>query len=252
MRILIPLPSIDFDPTETAIPWKLLSEAGHDILFATPNQEPGEADPRMVLGTGLGPWRGILRARQDAREAYGAMRESKAFRHPLSYKDLNGELQIDGLILAGGHAPGMKTYLESAELQSYVGHYFKTGKPLGAICHGNIVLARSRDPGTDRSILYGRRVTALPAMMEMSAWAMTCLWLGSYYRTYPETVESEVKRAIGPEGHFDPGPPALLRDSPTHLARGFTVNDRNLLTARWPGDIYKFTNDFLTLLQTPA
>ena len=248
MRILIPLPSTDFDPTESSIPWKLLSEAGHEVLFATPNGEPGEADPRMVLGTGLGPWRGILQARSDARTAYEAMRGSATFRQPLTYKELNSELRVDGLILAGGHAPGMKIYLESAELQRYVGDYFETDKPLGAVCHGNIVMARSRKRGTDRSILYGRRVTALPAMMEMSAWVMTCLWLGRYYRTYSETVESEVKRALGPEGQFESGPPAIHRDSAEHPERGYTVRDRHLLTARWPGDIYRFTYEFMDML----
>jgi len=29
LKIVFPLPSTDFDPTETAVPWVLLTEAGH-------------------------------------------------------------------------------------------------------------------------------------------------------------------------------------------------------------------------------
>ena len=36
-HILIPLPLAGFDPTETAVPWKVLSERGHKITFATPD-----------------------------------------------------------------------------------------------------------------------------------------------------------------------------------------------------------------------
>lgn len=36
-RILMPLPAQGYDPTETAIPWRLLSERGHEICFATPD-----------------------------------------------------------------------------------------------------------------------------------------------------------------------------------------------------------------------
>ena len=34
-RVWIPLPDRDFDVTEVAVPWKLLRDAGHDVVFAT-------------------------------------------------------------------------------------------------------------------------------------------------------------------------------------------------------------------------
>jgi len=36
-RILIPLPSDDFDPTESGVPWRGLNARGHRIVFATPD-----------------------------------------------------------------------------------------------------------------------------------------------------------------------------------------------------------------------
>src|SRR5438128_1927324 len=35
MRVLMPLPDRDFDTTEVAVPWKLLRDRGHDVVFAT-------------------------------------------------------------------------------------------------------------------------------------------------------------------------------------------------------------------------
>lgn len=34
-RVVVPLPDRDFDTTESAVPWKLLTEKGHDVVFAT-------------------------------------------------------------------------------------------------------------------------------------------------------------------------------------------------------------------------
>ena len=45
-RVLIPLPTRGFDPTEASVPWKLLFERGHEIAFATPDGKPASADVR--------------------------------------------------------------------------------------------------------------------------------------------------------------------------------------------------------------
>ena len=247
MTILMPIPNADFDPTESAVPWRVLTDAGYQVVFATPDGEVGRADERMLTGKGLGIWSRLLRAREDAREHYEEMVEASAFQDPLSFDDLTTR-EFDGLILPGGHAPAMRPYLESKRLQRAVARHMKADKPLGAICHGVIVVARAGDE-QEGSLLRGRKTTALPASMELSAWAMTCLWLGKYYRTYDETVQKEVTAAVGDEGIFDPGPKSLLRDSPDHLHRGFTVLDGNYLSARWPGDAYRFAHDFVIVMQ---
>jgi protease I len=82
-RVLIPLPSYGFDPTEAAIPWKLLSERDFDIVFATPNGVVAEADRLMVSGARLGIWKGLLKARKDAVTAYHEMIQSELFLKPL-------------------------------------------------------------------------------------------------------------------------------------------------------------------------
>ena len=244
-QVLIPLPSCDFDPTEAAIPWLVLSRQGHQVRFATPGGTAASADPRMVAGTGLGPWKAILRADKRGREAYAAMQADAAFREPWSYAQAATQ-PIDGLILPGGHAPGMRPYLESTVLQQIVSAAFAAGRPVGAICHGVLLAARTRDAG-GKSVLHGRKTTALTRALELGGWLMTP-WLGSYYRTYPLTVQAEVTAALAQPDHFVAGPPAFLRDSPEHPGRGFTVRDGNYLSARWPGDAHRFAAEFAGIL----
>ena len=249
MKILMPLPPTDFDPTETAIPWKVISEAGHEVVFATPDGKAGRADPLMVTGENLGPVKHILMARRDARDAYEAMRESEAFQKPLTWAGLGGLSfgeDVDGLVLAGGHAPGMKVYLESEAVQRVVVDAMKASAPVGAICHGVVVMARSVDPDTGRSVLHGRKTSALLEDQEMAAWWMTRAWLKDYYRTYPQTVQAEVTAALAGPEDFVSGPRPLLRDTPARP--GFVVRDGNYVSARWPGDAWGFSGAFVEVL----
>lgn len=246
MQILMPLPSRDFDPTESAVPWRVLTEAGHEVVFATPDGRPAEADPITLTGRGLGPWRPILRARADAREHYAAMTASPAWARPLRYEALEA-VTADGLALPGGHAPGMKPYLESAALQRFVARHVAAGRPAGAICHGVVVLARCTHPATGAPLLAGRRVTALTRSQELSGWLMTALWLGRTFRTYPQTVQAEVVQALGDPARFEEGPFAVGKDGPER-ASGFVVRDGALVTARWPGDAWTFAAALRDLL----
>ena len=248
--ILMPLPSQGFDPTEAGVPWQMLKRRGHRVCFATPDGCPARADPRVLTGSGFGPWRALLRADINGRSAHQAMTADPAFMAPLSYAQAASRT-FDGLILPGGHAPGMREYLESDVLQHIVVRAFERRIPVGAICHGVVLAARSRD-ADGRSILHGRKTTALTRGLELIAWALTALWLGNYYRTYPETVEAEVTRALAKPGDFERGPLPLRRDDERNPGRGFTVRDGNYLSARWPGDAHRFAADFLDLLDAAS
>lgn len=250
--ILIPIPDTDFDPTEVAVPWKMLSVAGHTVLFATPEGKRGSADPRMLKGNCLGIFGSMLIADKNGRFAYAELEKDGNFSNPLKYVELNVE-DFDALLLPGGHAPGMKQYLESTTLRDFVGRFFDEKKIMGAICHGVLLAARSRLPLTGKSVLWGRKTTALPSFMEMSAWRLTRRWAGDYYRTYPKTVQQEVTEALESPADFITGPMmfslrSLLRDSPGKINRGFVVKDGNYVSSRWPGDAHAFTSELLVML----
>jgi protease I len=177
------------------------------------------------------------------------MAASAEFRRPIRYDDIRiGD--YDGVVLPGGHAKGMRPYLESEPLQTAVAGFFRRGKTVGAICHGVLLVARSRAED-GRSVLYGRKTTGLTKLMELGAWALTCVYLGDYYRTYRVTVEDEVRGLLAQPEDFVPGPSSLARDTPERLDLGFTLRDGNYLSARWPGDAHRFANDLATLLERP-
>lgn len=247
MRILFPLPSRGFDPTETSVPWKTSIDAGHEVVFATPDGRPSAADPRILSGRGFGPFRPWLRAQPHARALYDQMEASEAFRHPLPYADLDPD-QFDGVVLTGGHAESMKSYLDSEIVQSLVAAHMKADKPVGAICHGVLVPARAIDPETGKSVLHGRKTTALTTKQELSAWLMTVLWLGSYYRTYKQTVQAEVTDALARPEDFETGAFTMLREGPDKPQVGFVVRDGNYVSARYYVDAYRFAEAYLNLL----
>jgi putative intracellular protease/amidase len=237
-RIVMPIPLFDFDPTETGVTWKMLTQAGVKIVFATPNAQAGAADSRMITGEGLGPWSWFLKADHNGQRAYREMIESEEFCKPIAWEQIS-VADFDGIALPGGHAPRMKSYLESETLQKKISEFFKSSKIVGAICHGVVLAARSKD-SAGKSVLAGRKATALLRSQELAAWALTCLWLKNYYRTYRETVQAEVTRNLGNPRNFISGPAPLKRDSMENLDAGFFVEDRNLISARWPGDSHRF------------
>src|SRR4051794_38575825 len=163
--VLIPLPDRDFDVTEVTVPWRLLTRLGHVVRFSTEHGGTAPAaDQRLLDGVIFGR----LGAASEPKAFYAEMRSDEEFREPLAWADVEPE-EFDGLILPGGHAPGMRQYLGSEPLRRKVAEYWALGRPVGAICHGVLVLARTCDPMTGRALLDGRRTTCLPKYMERSA-----------------------------------------------------------------------------------
>lgn len=248
--ILIPLPDRDFDVTEVAVPWRLLTRAGHRVAFCT---EAGgaapAADPLLLSGVIFGQ----LGAEPEPCAFYRELEADPAFRAPLAWSATDFA-DYDGLLLPGGHAPGMRQYLGSRVLQERVAAFFATGRPIGAICHGVLVLARSIDPATGRSVLAGRRTTCLAKYQERMAYWLTAWKLGRYYRTYPAYVEDEVRAALrDPARDFERGPISLTRrDGQNDPSPAFVVEDGHYVSARWPGDAYTFARRFEALLSAAA
>lgn len=274
--VLIPIPDRDFDPTEVAVSWHVLRANGHRVVFATESGGPGVADDIMVSGRGLDFWSALpglgaitvvgrmLRANKDARRAYQDMLQSAEYQHPSRWAEttLDG---IDALLLPGGHrARGMRSYLDSDTLHRLVVDAFARGVIVAAICHGVLLAARSVDPATGHSVLYGRRTTALTWALERTAWRLariTRFWDRDYYRTYNEepgqpagymSVQSEVTRALKNPTDFcdvERGSPnwriktsGIARDTATDSRPAFVVDDGAYVSARWPGDTHTFAN----------
>ncbi len=241
MNVLIPLPRYGFDPTEAAIPWQILTRHNYHVFFCSPNGQKAQADRIILTGEKQGIWKPLLRAGKDAVQAYREMENSPSFNAPLPYSQVK-ERDFDVLFLPGGHDKGVKEYLESEILQQLIVDFFKNKKPVAAVCHGPLLVARSINPETGKSVIYNYKTTALLKSQERLAYFLTKLWLKDYYLTYPQTtVEDEVKTFLAHKNNFIKGPFPMFRDNAKHLRRGFVVQDKNYLSARWPGDIYRLS-----------
>jgi putative intracellular protease/amidase len=282
-RVLIPLPARDFDPSEAAVSWQVLSNAGHIVTFATPDGQPAAADDMMLTGEGLDLWGEIpffrnfpligllMRANRDARKSYAGMIADPNYSKPLRWDAIDPSA-FEALLLPGGHrARGMREYLENATLQRYVANFFDARKPVAAICHGVLLAARSISKRTGRSVLHGYKTTALTWALENSAWKVarvTRFRDPNYYRTYLEqagepdgymSVQQEVARALATPADFLDVPKTdpeyrrktsgLQRDSMDDARPAFVVRDRNYISARWPGDVHTFAKAFAGLLK---
>ncbi len=237
-RVLMPLPCEDFEPTEAAVPWRVLRDAGIEVVFATPDGTTAACDPKALAGVVFGQ---IGATAKDA-ATYREMAADPAFVKPISFASID-VTQFDALHLPGGHAPGMRPYLESTLLQEKAVEFFHANKLVSAICHGPIVLARAIDPKTGRSVLSGRRMTGLTKLLERAGFWLTVWTLGRRFRTYPAYVQDEVVEAQGSTGLFERGPVVPSYSNP------FVVADGNLLTARWPGDAQGLAERMVERLQ---
>ena len=264
----------------------MLTRLGHGVVFATPEGQAGEADDLMLTGRGLDVWGfvpgvrrltmvgRVLAANADARAAYKAMTLDPAFRAPIRWSEASSA-RFDGLLLPGGHrARGMRAYLESEVLQALVARVFAADLPVAAICHGVLLAARSRVADGSRSVLHGRRTTALTWALERTAAQVgrtVRFWDPGYYRTYPDgageppghmSVEAEVTRALGrPQDFLDVGVHdpdrrwkvgGRTRDTWDDARPAFVVRDGRYVSARWPGDAHTFARRFAEVLGEAA
>ena len=233
-RVLIPLPDTDFDTTEVAVPWKLLTRAGHEVVFATERGDKKPAcDPLLLAGVLFGQ----LGAEPEAIAFYRELENAAGFAAPRAWTSVSAG-DFDALLLPGGHAPGMRQFLGHEGLHRFIADFFATGKPVAAICHGVLAAARS-------GALNGRRTTCLPKYMERTAYFLTAWKLGTYYRTYPAYVEEEVRAALAKPDDFVRGPTHLMkRGTDSDDSPAFAVEDGAYVSARWPGDAYLFARRF--------
>jgi putative intracellular protease/amidase len=283
--VLIVLPQANFDPTQVAVCWQLLRAAGLEVRFATAAGRPSCADPFLLDGRGLDLWSALpgvryfkllglaMRARGEVREICTRLSADAAFRKPLRFSRLHAD-DHSGILLPGGpRQQSMRPYLEDRRLQALVVEFFAQNKPVAAIGHGVLLAARSRRPD-QRSVLHGRKTTALPWQMERDAWNLNRflgrVWDPDGCRVYPEqrgepegyqSVQAQVTRALArPTDYVDVAPDAsdflrktsgLFRDSPDDSRPAWVLCDDNYISARWAGDAYTFARIFAERLQAP-
>src|SRR3979490_1064762 len=145
---------MDSDPSEVAVGWRGLTDAGHKIVFASPNGLQARCDELMTTGEGLDPWGRIpglrrlpvigrrLRGSSAARAAHESLLHDPAWCSPKSWDAVTLD-DFEAVLLPGGHrARGMRAYLESPALQALVVDAFWRDLPVAAVCHRGLLGAR--------------------------------------------------------------------------------------------------------------
>ena len=239
-KTLIILPQSDYDPTEVALPWRVWTEAGQDVWFATETGKPATCDPITLSGKGLPLLAATLKCRLEAESAYAAMVAAPRYKYPLTWAKARAA-DFAALHFPGGHGPGMKPYCESAEVYRLAKEAFAARQPVSAICHGVLPLARA-------GVLKGRRTTALTHIMEEISVRLTATALPRHYRTYPISVEDEVRQRLGPGGRFERGGLFPRYSGSKTPDAGFVLRDGHYLSARWPGDAWTLAVRLMELL----
>ena len=197
------------------------------------------------------------------RALIGTCCSQRSFSIPISWAQatLDG---IDALLLPGGHrARGMRSYIDSDILHRLVVDAFARGMIVAAICHGVLLAARSIDPSTGRSVLYGRKTTALTWAMERLRLAPDAGSPGSGIRTItgpiPRNPASPAGTCLCSRKLFvhlkirrisvtscadrrtgGSRPSGMVRDTATDPRPAFVVDDGSYVSARWPGDTHTF------------
>lgn len=124
---------------EIMVPFQALQAVGHKVDAACPDKKAGEA-----IATAIHDFEG--------QQTYSEKRGHN-FTLNATFADIKAE-QYDALMIPGGRAP---EYLRlDPRVIAMVQHFFKTNKPVAAICHGAQVLAAAK-------VLEGKRCSAYPA-----------------------------------------------------------------------------------------
>ncbi|TGR65584.1 type 1 glutamine amidotransferase domain-containing protein [bacterium M00.F.Ca.ET.194.01.1.1] len=120
-------------------PVKALTEAGHDITFATPKGTAPTLDKSSVDKMYFGGDEAALQEGLARLEKLGLTSESTSLVISLARVEQIGYDQFDAVYVPGGHAP-MQDLLVSTELGRLLADFHAKGKTTALACHGPIAL----------------------------------------------------------------------------------------------------------------
>ncbi|VUC27749.1 unnamed protein product [Clonostachys rosea] len=245
-KAIILMSDYGHDPTETAVPYMAMKEAGFDVQFATEIGKQPECDKLMLKGL----TQKLLGATRSVIEKYHEMFKSAEIQEPLSWSAPDFTLDSFDLVLfPGGHDKGVRQVIDSPRVHQLVLDYFpKTKKPsrkaVAAICHGVMALSESQD-ASGVSAISQCTTTTLPAGMEQTIFWGTWAFLGDYYKTYgawSENTATSVQKALAD--------PKQLKTS--MFSTPFVIEDENhnYISARYPGDAELFGQKIVALVRS--
>ncbi|MFF8352922.1 type 1 glutamine amidotransferase domain-containing protein [Streptomyces chartreusis] len=202
---------------EFAAPYKAITEAGHEVVVATPNGVTPNVDMMSLRPSMAGGEQGAL-------ELEEIIRSAEVMRRPLQLSDVRLE-DYDAVYLPGGHGPMSDLWLD-ADVGRILRAQLASGKPLAIVCHAPASILATRIHG--KSPFTGYRITCFTDEEEEAVGlASRAPWL----------LETELKEKIGVE--FSRG----------EKWQPYMVEDRNLITGQNPASAAILAERLLVLLK---
>lgn len=202
---------------EFAMPYKAITEAGHEVVVATPGGVTPNVDMMSLRPSMAGGEDGAL-------ELEAIIRSAEELRRPLKLSDVRLE-DYDAVYLPGGHGP-MSDLAYDADAGRLLTAQLASGRPLAIVCHAPAALLSTRIRG--ESPFKGYRVTGFTNDEEEAVGlASRALWL----------LEDELKDKVGVE--YSRGP----------MWEPYMLEDRNLITGQNPHSAAILADRLLEILK---
>ncbi|MFH9968966.1 type 1 glutamine amidotransferase domain-containing protein [Streptomyces mirabilis] len=202
---------------EFAMPYKKITEAGHEVVVGTPGGVIPNVDMMSLRPSMTGGEDGAL-------ELEAIIRSAEVMRRPLKLSDVRLE-DYDAVYVPGGHGP-MADLAWDADVGRLLTAQLASGKPLFIVCHGPSAMLATRIHG--KSPFKGYRVTCFTnAEEEAVGLAPRATWL----------LETDLQEKVGVD--FSRGP----------IWEPYMVEDRNLVTGQNPSSAAVLADRLLEILK---
>ncbi|NWJ27646.1 type 1 glutamine amidotransferase domain-containing protein [Rhizobium sp. RM] len=210
-------------------PVKALTEAGHDIIFATPKGTAPTLDKSSVDKMYFGGDEAALKEGLAMLEKLGLTSESTSPVISLARVEQIGYDQFDAVYVPGGHAP-MQDLLLSPELGRLLADFHAKGKTTALACHGPIALLSALPDAI-----------AFTTKLETSGWAKGEGWIYAGYKmTVISNQEEEIAKGLLSGGEMKFYPQTALEAAGGNFVSNeapwtsHVVTDRELVTGQNP------------------
>jgi putative intracellular protease/amidase len=201
---------------EFARPYQALTDAGHEVVVATPGGVTPTVDMMSLRPSMAGGEQGAL-------DLEAIIRSAEVMRRPIQVADARLE-DYDAVYLPGGHGP-MQDLSVDADVGRLLTAALASGKPLAIVCHAPASMLSTRIHG--ESPFAGYHVTCFTNDEEEGVGlASRAQWL----------LEDELKDKIG------------VNFSRGKIWEPFTLQDRNLLTGQNPASAEVLAGQLLKVL----
>jgi putative intracellular protease/amidase len=187
---------------EFARPYKAITDAGHEVVVATPGGVTPNVDMMSLRPSMTG-------GEQASLDLEAIIRSAEVMLRALQLSDVRLE-DYDAVYLPGGHGP-MQDLAVDADVGRLLTAQLASGRPLAIVCHGPAALLATRIHGV--SPFKGYRITCFTNDEEEGVGlASRAQWL----------LETEVQDKVGVQ--FSRGP----------IWDPYMVEDRSLITGQNP------------------